>query len=368
MGFGTGHNTAANVLTSHFQQLPDVKAETVDLLQLIPHTFHPLLQFCYTGMLNRFPFFYHYLYDWTQHYRVARYVSSEFLERTGWIIRKRLHHLSQAFAPTRIVTTHPFSLLLGPSEWEGFPTVGVVTDYELHPIWLARVPDLLCIPKQLLPQSQWERIGIPTGVKLCETGIPIHPRFYDQIMRDEARKRLGLDCLRPVVLIMGGGMGLGPLELLVEELQGLHSIQFVVLPGNNFQLYHRLKHKYGNHHIRVESFRKDIPLWMSAADLLVTKPGGVTISEAIAKQLPMFLFEAFPGQEEANQQYLLHHRVAFVTRPRTIRIQIEKFFSSSYSYKREQMRERFKSLLSLEAAEQIVHAAINHPHLAIAKE
>jgi processive 1,2-diacylglycerol beta-glucosyltransferase len=365
MGFGTGHNTTADVLTYHFQQLPGVKAETVDLLQLIPHTFHPLLQFGYNGMLNRFPFFYHYLYDWTQHFHVARYVSSEFLEKMGWIIRKRLNQLFQELEPTRIVTTHPFSLLLSPAKWEKFPTVGVVTDYEFHPIWLTRVPDLLCIPKQLLSQSGLEWVRLPAGVKLCETGIPIHPRFYDRITRDEARDQLGLDCLRPVVLIMGGGMGLGPLELLVEELQGLHHIQFVVLPGNNFHLYHRLKRKYENHHIRVESFRKDIPWWMSAADLLVTKPGGVTISEAIAKQLPMFLFEAFPGQEEANQQYLIHHRLAFVTRPHTIRIQIEKFFSASY--KREKIRDRFQSLLSPQAAEQIVQEAMNLPYLAIVK-
>jgi processive 1,2-diacylglycerol beta-glucosyltransferase len=172
----------------------------------------------------------------------------------------------------------------------------------------------------------------------------------------EARKELGLDLQRPVVLIMGGGAGLGPVEQIVEELRSLTKIQFVVLTGKNQNLYQRLIRKNTSQHIRIEAFRQDIPLFMSAADLLVTKPGGLTISEAIAKRLPMFLFEAFPGQEEANQQYLLHHRVAVITRPSTIRLQIEKFFSPGF--KRHRFREGFAPLLSPGASEQIVRETL----------
>lgn len=352
MGFGTGHNAAAKTLKCHFEQLPGVEAEAVDLLQLIPNTFHPLLQTGYHGMLNKFPFFYHYLYDWTHQSRVIRYVSSELIEKMGWSIRKKLNHLLADVRPTRIVTTHPFGLLLCPSKWAEVPTVGVVTDYELHPIWLARVPNVLCIPKRLLVPTGWERIQWKTGVKLMETGLPILPQFYEPVSSEVARKQLGLEPDRPVVLIMGGGTGLGPMEHLVEEVTNLHQIQFVVLTGNNHNLYQRLRRRYTAPHIRIEAYRNDIPRWMSAADLLVTKPGGVTISEAIAKRLPMFLFEAFPGQEEANQQYLIHHRVAMATRPSTICIQIEKFFSKSF--KRERMVERFSYLQAPDAAEKIV--------------
>jgi processive 1,2-diacylglycerol beta-glucosyltransferase len=155
---------------------------------------------------------------------------------------------------------------------------------------------------------------------------------------------------------MGGGTGLGPLEQLVDEIRLLRSMQFVVLTGKNNQLYHRLQKKVNQPHIRIEPFRCDIPLRMAAADLLVTKPGGLTISEAIAKKLPMFLFEALPGQEKANQQYLLHHRVAMITRPQTIRLQLEKFFSPDY--KRDRMVERFTGLMSPNAGERIVHETL----------
>jgi processive 1,2-diacylglycerol beta-glucosyltransferase len=356
MGFGTGHNAAAKALECQFaKQRPHLSVEVVDLLKLIPGSFHPLLQSGYQGMLNKFPTLYHYLYDWTHHNKIIRYVSSEMIEKMGWTIRKKL---SQLFPdePARIVTTHPFGTLLCPADWENVLTVGVVTDYELHPIWLARVPDVLCVPKQLLRRGDLERIQWKTGLKLLETGIPINPAFYEEVSALEARLQLGLDPNRPVVLIMGGGTGLGPLEQIVEELKGFTWIQFVVLTGKNHNLYQRLKKKHDCPHILIEAFRRDVALFMSAADLLVTKPGGLTISEAIAKRLPMFLFEAFPGQEEANQQYLLHHRVAMITRPSTIRIQIEKFFSPGFN--RQRIRERFTPLLSPGASRRIVRETL----------
>ena len=356
MGFGTGHNAAAKALKCQFEKMPAVTAEVVDLLDLIPSTFHPLLQSGYHGMLNKFPTLYHYLYDWTHHNKMFRYVSSELIEKMGWSIRKKMAHLFEQVRPTRIVSTHPFALLLCPTQWEGVPTVGVITDYELHPIWLMRLPHALFVPKRLLNQCQLEQIQWTTGLQIHETGIPVNETFYEEIPKEKARQNLGLKEDDPVVLIMGGGTGLGPLEQLVEEIQHIRSMQFVVLTGKNHQLYHRLKTKVEEPHIRIESFRCDIPLWMASADLLVTKPGGLTISEAIAKRLPMFLFEALPGQEKANQQYLLHHRVAMVTRPQTIRLQLEKFFSPDD--KRHQMVERFTPLMSPNAGERIVRETL----------
>lgn len=352
-----GHNSVAKTLTAQFQQLPGVTAEMLDLLQLIPSTAHPLLQSSYHGMLTRFPFLYNYLYDWTHQSRVIRYVASEIVEKMGWSIRKRLNTVLEEMEPTRIVCTHPFGLVLCPAKWDKLPTVGVVTDYEFHPFWLARVPDALCVPKGLLQKGQLDLMHWRTGVEVVETGLPVRREFCEDTCQLSARQKLGLDPKRPVVLIMGGGTGLGPLEQSVEELSTLTDIQFVVLTGKNETLYRRLQSRYAGSHIRIEPFREDMPLWMSAADLLVTKPGGVTVSEAIAKQLPMFLFPAFAGQEEANQQYLLHHRVAVITRPSTIRIQVEKFFSPGF--KREQMRERFTPLMSPQAGMDIIQATLH---------
>jgi processive 1,2-diacylglycerol beta-glucosyltransferase len=359
LGFGTGHNSAARALAYEMERKTNVRVEMVDLLEFIPKSFHPLLQSGYHRMLTKFPMFYHYLYDWTYQSRIIRRVSKEVIEKMGWTIRKKVNQLLNEIQPTKIVTTHPFSLLLLPPAFSDIPSIGVVTDYELHPIWLIRVPDVLCVPKRLLKRSQLERIQWQSGVRVVETGIPIHPKYYQEIPIKEARRQLSLDPDRPVILFMGGGMGLGPLEQLVEEVKRMEQYQFVVLTGKNGELYGRLaKRKFGPH-IRIEGYRTDVDVFMSAADLLVTKPGGITVTEAIAKRLPMLLFEAFPGQEEANQQYLLHHRVAMETGPATICSQIEKFFSPAFTYRRMMYKDRFAPLTSPDSAKRIVQETLD---------
>lgn len=353
MGFGMGHNTTALTLKNEFLKIEGVEAEIIDLLELAPAFFNPFFQSGYSSMLNRFPFFYHCLYDWTNQSRMFRYISSECIELMGLMIRKKLNVVLDEFQPTRIVSTHPFALLLCPAKWLEVPTVGVVTDYELHPIWLARVPNILCVPKGLLIQNQLEKIQQKTGLELCETGFPVSAEFYQPLTQEEARARLGLD-KRPVVLVMGGGTGLGPMEEIVRDLEPYSHIQVVVLTGKNPCLYERLKAQNYGPHIRIEAFRSDVATWMSASDLLVTKSGGVTINEAIAKRLPMFLFEAFRGQEQANQQYLIHYGIAVVTHPATTGTQIEDFLSNT----RHGVQERFSSLRAPDAVSRIVEKTL----------
>ncbi|OYD09142.1 MGDG synthase family glycosyltransferase [Paludifilum halophilum] len=329
IGFGTGHNAAARVLSVHLEQKFGLEVRTVDLLELVPGKFHPFLKSGYGQMLNRFPSFYSYLYDRTSHSRFVRYVSSEFVEKTGWMIRKKLVRILDRFAPTRIVTTHPFGLLMLPSQWRNLPTVGVVTDYEMHPFWLAEVPNCLCIPNRLFDKRRLKRISWQTGTRLAETGIPCDPAFSTRIPRQEARRRAGLDPDRPMILVMGGGLGFGPLPEIVDSLVGLDlPAQILVLTGKNTELYSELKAKDYGTGVHVFRYRRDVPVLMDAADLLVTKPGGLSVTEAILKQLPMLLFEALPGQEYANQQYLLHHGGAVLTRPDRIWFQASRLLAN----------------------------------------
>lgn len=356
LGFGTGHNAAAKALETEFCRYPGVITETIDLLELIPPTFHPLFQSGYQGMLVKFPSLYHLLYDWTYQFRLVRYVSKEFVGKIGLTIRRKVKAHLERFQPTKIVTTHPFSLLLVPSEWEHVPTVGVVTDYELHPMWLVELPDTLCVPKKLLKRKVLDRLRWKSGSRVLETGLPIDPKYYQELCKVEARQKLDLPTYEPVILVMGGGLGLGPLEQVVDELSSISYMQFVILTGSNETLYERLQRQGYGPHIRIEGFRSDMELFMTSADLLVTKPGGVTITEALAKRLPMLLFEAFPGQEQANQQYLVHHRIAFKTRPSTVCLQIEKFFHPRFLGQK--LYERFDPLISPDAAQRIVHATL----------
>lgn len=359
VGFGSGHNVVAKTLQQKFEEQPDVRAEMVDLLDFIPKTFHPLFQTGYHRMLSKFPVFYHYLYDWTYQSKIIRYLSSEFIEKVGWTIRRKFNQLLREMEPTRIVTTHPFGLLVLPTRWASIPTIGVVTDYELHPIWLAKLPDVLCLPKKLIEQRQIERLHLQAGTRIMETGLPIHDKFYQEISSAKARQQLGLPMDRPVILVIGGGHGHGPIPALVKQFSKLRHFHFVIFTGQNEELRRQLLLKSYGEHIQIEGFRTDLENWMSAADLLVTKPGGVTITEAIVKRLPMLLFEAFPGQEEANKKYLLHHRVAFSIHEKRAKQQVERFFAAHFPY--EQIHRAFDRIYPQHAADIIVHETLRIP-------
>ncbi|SFS46164.1 MGDG synthase family glycosyltransferase [Marininema halotolerans] len=351
MGFGTGHNATADALAQRYGQA-NVATKTVDLLELTS-SFHPLLQSGYNQLLSRFPALYYYLYNRTFHNRFVRYVSSELIEKMGWTIRKKLNRMLEEFKPTHIVSTHPFGFLILPSRWRHLPTVGVVTDYEVHGMWLAEAPDLLCIPHRLLSEKERKRLAWKTGSRIIETGIPSDALFYQPTSRTQARMEIGCPSDLPLILMMGGGMGSGPLPLLVEELAHVTpTIEVWVLTGKNEKLYEELTQKYEGTSIRIFQYRKDISRLMDAADLLITKPGGLTVTEAMAKGLPMLLFEAFPGQEATNLNYLLREQAALAINTESIRKTTMKLLSNSYERKR--MSEALINLSAPDATRHVV--------------
>ncbi|PTX53660.1 processive 1,2-diacylglycerol beta-glucosyltransferase [Melghirimyces profundicolus] len=362
LGFGTGHNAAAQAVSRELERTAGVRVKTVDLLELVPGRFHPFIQSGYGQMLNRFPSFYHYLYDSTSHSRILRTVSKGFIEKMGWTIRKKLKRVLFRFQPTRLVTTHPFSLLLLPPGWRHLPSTGVVTDYELHPLWLARVPRVLCLPPQLLDRSEQDRLRWQTGCRTVETGIPCDVRFGTRIPAEEARFRLGFEPGTPLILVMGGGMGCGPLPKVVEELGHMKvSAQIQVLTGKNHTIYRELCSQNQNVNIRVDRYRNDVSLLMDAADLLVTKPGGLSVTEAMAKGLPLLLFEALPGQEYANQQYLIRRGAALHARPDTVRLLAEHLLT--HPGQRRDMAKRLGQLAVPDAARRIAEQCLRMERL-----
>ncbi|MDR6227383.1 MGDG synthase family glycosyltransferase [Desmospora profundinema] len=356
MGFGSGHNAAAEALREEYV-LKDIPAEVIDLLELVPGSVHPLLQSGYNRMLSRFPYVYSYLYNRTNHSAWLRMVSSEIIEKTGWMIRHKLKRLIRQFGPTRVISTHPFGLLLLPSRWRTLPTVGVLTDYELHPLWLAEAPDVLCVPPNLLTREQQKWLSWEWRVQLLEAGIPCHRGFRQTILRQTAKQRLGADPNRPLVLLMGGGLGYGPLPKLAASLAGLsNEMQLWVLIGSNRKLEKQLAPFSENGDLRVFSTRNDMPLLMDAADILVTKPGGMTITEAMIKRLPLILFEALPGQERANLDYVVRRGAACAVSPDTLPDEVVRLIRDPSL--RQSMSSRLESLAFPDSATRIVEHSL----------
>ena len=173
------------------------------------------------------------------------------------------------------------------------PTVGIITDYTLHPYW-EEVPrvEYIVTASELLTHRALKK-GIAAS-RILPFGIPIHPKFNVPISQADARARLGLDPDRPTILMMGGSMGYSDNRKLILQL-GLCGIPFqlLVVCGNNKKQYAEMLHMAEMPDspctLHPYGFVTNVEEMMSAADCIITKPGGLTVSEALAKNLPMIL-------------------------------------------------------------------------------
>jgi processive 1,2-diacylglycerol beta-glucosyltransferase len=193
----------------------------------------------------------------------------------------------------------------------------VVTDYDVHAMWLCRTVDRYYVA---IPEAAEYLAGIGVAREILRvTGIPVDPLFATPLARIAARNHLGLDDSAPVILIAAGGYGIGPVEQLVRDLLALEKPwQVVAIAGKSEQLKKKLDAiaaSAGNLSTSAKrlvpvGFTKEMDQYMAAADLLVGKAGGLTTSEALARALPMALIEPIPGQEERNADHLLEEGAA----------------------------------------------------------
>ena len=154
---------------------------------------------------------------------------------------------------------------------------------------------------------------MPAG-DVTVTGIPIHPAFSEP--KDRAGSASGGRALagdRPVLLQLAGGFGVGPVEQLFQSILAVETpLELVVVAGRNAELKTRLEQidVPPRHRAHVLGFTTEMDELMAAADLVVSKPGGLTTSEALARGTPMVVVNPIPGQESRNSDFLLENAAA----------------------------------------------------------
>ena len=193
-------------------------------------------------------------------------------------------------------------------------TIGIVTDYTLHPYWedVPRV-QYIVTASELLTYRCVQR-GIPED-RILPFGIPVHPKFNEKLSREDAAAQLGIDPKMKTILLMGGSMGHADHVKNIESLSQIGTpFQFLVVCGNNkkmlYHVEHLAAHYQGSCRIYPYGFVHNVEVMMSASDCIVSKPGGLTVSEALAKNLPMLLFDPIPGHEERNVDFLVNNGMA----------------------------------------------------------
>jgi len=309
---GAGHVRAAQALEQAFRTRGGCQVEHVDAIAYVSKLFQRLYDDAYIAMVRRAPSLMGLLYDRTdQPWRHPRRRLA--LDRLN---AQPMIRMLKRLQPDLCIATHflPAEILawLIAKKKLCARHVIVVTDYDVHAMWLCRTVDRYDLALQESAEYL-AGIGVPRE-KLRVTGIPIDPLFEVPVARRDARKKLGLSLDFRVLLISAGGYGVGPVEQLVKDLLALkRSWQIVAIAGKAEKLKIRLeqlsktagKLADGGERLMAIGFTKEMDQYMAAADALIGKSGGLTTSEALARGLPMILIEPIPGQEERNADHLL---------------------------------------------------------------
>lgn len=209
--------------------------------------------------------------------------------------------------PDVIICTHVFAAIMITflaKKGIRYPTIGIITDFRVHPFWETTTLDYYVTPNEYMTPSLLKK-GFRSE-QILPFGIPIFEKFCTKITQEEARRALGFH-QKPTILMMSGSMGYGNLEKLVKAVDSVaKEFQIVTVCGNNDKLKKKVDRMRLKHPIFNYGYINYVDKLMDAADCIVTKPGGLTVSESLAKELPMLISKPIPGQEDRNLEFLLN--------------------------------------------------------------
>lgn len=214
---------------------------------------------------------------------------------------------------TAIICVHVFSAMLVTETKRRYgldvPFYFVATDYTCSPGVADIDPTIWFTPDELL-NKEFTDGGIPPE-RLVASGIPIRREFYQKLNQAEARQMLHLPPSGPVVLLCCGSIGCGHINRMTPQLEAImpEDATLVIVCGHNVRAYRKLKERAA-HHTVVVGFTNRIAQYMAAADVCISKPGGLSTTEMLAVGVPMVLWLAVPGCESRNMEFLVNQQMA----------------------------------------------------------
>jgi len=227
----------------------------------------------------------------------------------------KLKKLFDKFSPDLVVCTQAFPCGMvadfKKTYKSSLPLVAVLTDYIPHSYWVYDAVDYYITPSEDVSERLAKKGVIPAKIK--SFGIPFDHKFNQKLDSEEIFKKLNLNPHKPVVLIMGGGQGLGPIKTIVKSLEKTNqNIQELIITGINKKLYRSLKRriKHYKKEIHLFGFVQNIHELMHISKVIISKPGGVTTAEVLSARLPMVIVKPIPGQEINNTNFLTHKGAA----------------------------------------------------------
>ncbi|HHW03238.1 MAG TPA: glycosyltransferase [Thermoanaerobacterales bacterium] len=315
--FGTGHEMAAAAISKGIKKLsPQTEVSVINFFQYFQPYLSRMTLKLYLKALDFTPEIWGYFYERERNRKRATMTKKMLQMGASFILRE----IMEREKPDVVVCTHPFPCCVASRlkrKGLSVPVAAVITDFDVHGFWINEGIDAYIIAHESMIKPMI-RFGVDPG-KIYATGIPIDPHYDIFKNKTTAKKSLGFEEDLPVILIAGGGLGLnGPDRKFVETL-AKNPVQLAVICGKNKFARHDLeemKSKKGIENIKVYGFVENMWDFMKAADLIITKAGGLTIAEALASELPIIIYNPLPGQEERNTRFLLRNGSARYARDR----------------------------------------------------
>lgn len=311
---GAGHVQAAAAVEEAWRGLrPEDAVERMDALDFTSRLYRKLYSEGYLKVIEHSPELWGAMFDRMDRPELLRRIAGARRILARLSLPKFIRHVRD-FAPEVVVSTHflppeIIGRIKARSRGNGPFLATVVTDFEAHALWMEPAVNLYCVAAE-----ETKARLIARGVKesaVVVSGIPIAGKFSRPVDTLRVRKELWLTPEQNVVLVLGGGMGMGPVAELLAELNRVpRPLQVVVVCGRNETLRAELLGKPWRHPTQVLGFVTNMQELLAVAAVVVTKPGGLTASEALAMGRPLFIISPIPGQEAANSDFLLEHGVA----------------------------------------------------------
>ncbi len=305
---GQGHNSCALAVKEYLEG-QNIVCEMKDALIFLLRHIADFMSWGHCFMYRHLPGLFRWGYRYSEkHPAVFKENSGIYKILTSGAERMYQFIVQEEF--DTVICTHPFSAMILTrilkSHYLQVKTVFIATDYTCYPGMEFCDLDYYFVPSRCLAK-EFGNSGIPRG-RVIASGIPVHKKMYDRTDKADAKRLLGIGARSRHLLVMCGSMGCGPIEKLVKYISKELSedMEVSVICGTNRRLQKKLERKYkGNDRIHIVGYTKQMSLYMDSADLCLTKPGGISITEAAVKKLPMLFVNAVAGCEQYNRDFFV---------------------------------------------------------------
>ncbi len=313
---GIGHKKAAVAVKKAFDEISpkDIEVLIADSLDYTNALFKWMYLKVYLLMVNKLPFIWGLAYYITDNFYINLVVAR--LRRfNNWLNSFNLRRYLLDLRPDVIISTHFFaSEVISDLKRSGAVhshLITILTDYRLHSWWVSDFVDTYVVADHDAKEDLLRWGTASDKVKVI--GIPVEPVFSKPLDKDKILKSIGFNRDVFTMLIIGGGFGVGPIEDIVKVIGSLpETIQAIVICGHNEELVKRIEalkqHMKAN--IKVLGFVDNVYEFMEIAHILISKSGGITVTESLARELPMVVISPIIGQETRNSDFLVKESAA----------------------------------------------------------